>query len=76
MPINIAVIQFEIQPFSPEENLKKAEHFIQQASSSAQIIVFPEDFFLGHSMVEASLSTMMDNMSGTFSSLQPRTKLT
>ncbi len=47
MSINIAVVQFEIQQFAPEENLKKAEHFIQQASSEAQIIVFPEDFLVG-----------------------------
>src|SRR5690242_1127644 len=47
MLTTVAVVQFEIQLFSPEENLKKAERFIQQASSSAQIIVFPEDFLLG-----------------------------
>jgi len=47
MHVKIAVVQFEIQPFMPEENLKKAERFIQEASSEAQIIVFPEDFVVG-----------------------------
>ena len=30
MPVNIAVVQFEIQPFAAEENLKKAERFIRE----------------------------------------------
>src|SRR5947209_16252448 len=47
IPINVAVVQFVIQQVAPEENLKKAERFIQQASSTAQIIVFPEDFLFG-----------------------------
>jgi len=47
MSIKIAVVQFEIQQFASEENLKKAERFIKEASSAAQIIVFPEDFVLG-----------------------------
>src|SRR5690348_6839248 len=47
MPIKIALVQFEIQPFSPQENLKKAQRYIKQASSSAQIVVFPEDFLFG-----------------------------
>jgi predicted amidohydrolase len=47
MSINIAVVQFEIQPFSPQENLKKAEQFIKEAAPPAQIIVFPEDFLFG-----------------------------
>ncbi len=42
MQCKIAVVQFEIQQFEPEKNLKKAERFIQEAiSSQAQIIVFP-----------------------------------
>ncbi len=47
MQINIAVVQFEIQPFAPAENLAKAEQFIQEASSKADMIVFPEDFLTG-----------------------------
>lgn len=48
MKFKIAVVQFEIKQFSPEENLKKAEEFIRKAASSkAQIIVFPEDFVTG-----------------------------
>jgi len=47
MPIKIAVVQFEIQQFVPEENLKKAEPFVEQVSAAAQIIVFPEDFVVG-----------------------------
>ena len=44
----IAVVQFSIKQFSPEENLKKAEAFVKKASfSKAQIIVFPEDFVTG-----------------------------
>ncbi len=47
METKIAVVQFEINQFAPEENLKKAEQFIARASSEAQIIVFPEDFVVG-----------------------------
>jgi len=55
MQINIAVVQFGIQPFAPAETLAEAElrvqqasvrveHFIRKASSRADIIVFPENF--------------------------------
>jgi predicted amidohydrolase len=48
MKFKIAVVQFEIKQFSPEENLKKAEEFIRKASfSKANVIVFPEDFITG-----------------------------
>lgn len=48
MNINIAVVQFAIAPFRPQDNLEKAERFIQQAASAqAHIIVFPEDFVTG-----------------------------
>jgi predicted amidohydrolase len=47
MQINIAVVQFEIQPFAPAENLAKAEQFIQEVSSKADMVVFPEDFLTG-----------------------------
>jgi predicted amidohydrolase len=47
MDIKIAVVQFAINQFAPEENLRKAEQFIETASSEAQIIVFPEDFVVG-----------------------------
>ena len=47
MQVKIAVVQFEIQQFAPEENLKKAERFIREVSAEAQIIVFPEDFVVG-----------------------------
>lgn len=42
--LNIAVIQFDIAQFAPEENLRKAEQFIKQVESQARVIVFPEDF--------------------------------
>src|SRR6266567_5542309 len=47
MQLNIAVVQFAIAQFEPEHNLKKAEQFISEAASQAQIIVFPEDFVTG-----------------------------
>src|SRR5215469_8119273 len=47
MLINIAVVQFEIRPFAPVENLTRAEQFIKEASSKADMIVFPEDFLTG-----------------------------
>ena len=48
MKIKIAVVQFDIRQFCPEENLKKAELFISKAASAkAHIIVFPEDFLTG-----------------------------
>lgn len=48
MKFKIAVVQFEIQHYQPEENLKKAEIFIEKASEkNADVIVFPEDFITG-----------------------------
>jgi len=48
MKFKIAVVQFRITPYAPQENLKKAEKFISKAASSgARIIVFPEDFITG-----------------------------
>ncbi|HEY4035887.1 MAG TPA: carbon-nitrogen hydrolase family protein [Ktedonobacteraceae bacterium] len=55
MQINVAVVQFGIQPFAPAETLAEAElrvqqasvrieQFIKKASSRADIIVFPENF--------------------------------
>lgn len=48
MKIKIAVVQFEIKQYAPEDNLKRAEGFINKASlAKADIIVFPEDFITG-----------------------------
>jgi predicted amidohydrolase len=48
MLIKVAVVQFEISQFAPQENLEKAERFIQQAAAlKAELIVFPEDFLAG-----------------------------
>ncbi len=47
MKVNIAVVQFAIQQFAPEENLAKAEQFIKEVADKAQIIVFPEDVVTG-----------------------------
>lgn len=47
MQFNVAIVQFAINNVAPEENLAKAERFIQEAASQAQIIVFPEDFITG-----------------------------
>jgi predicted amidohydrolase len=48
MQCTVAVVQCAIAQFAPEANLRKAEHFIQQAASQgAQLIVFPEDFVTG-----------------------------
>src|SRR5579864_9336218 len=47
MHITIAVVQFRIQQFAPAENLERAERFIQEAATQADIIVFPEDFVTG-----------------------------
>lgn len=48
MLIKVAVVQFEISPFAPQENLAKAEQFIEQAvAQEADLIVFPEDFLAG-----------------------------
>lgn len=48
MKFKIAVVQFNIKQFCPEENLKNAEDFIKKAASlRANIIVFPEDFITG-----------------------------
>src|ERR1700680_697359 len=48
MLIKVAVVQFEISQFAPQENLEKAEQFIQQAvAQEADLVVFPEDFIAG-----------------------------
>lgn len=47
MKVNIAVVQFGIEQYSPQENLERAERFIREAAGQAQIIVFPEDFLTG-----------------------------
>lgn len=47
MNVRIAVVQLSIQQFAPDENLARAEHFLQQASGNADIVVFPEDFISG-----------------------------
>ncbi len=48
MKIQVAVVQFEISPLAPEDNLARAEQFIQEAiAQDADMIVFPEDFLFG-----------------------------
>jgi predicted amidohydrolase len=47
MYLKIAVVQFAIDQFNPQQNLTKAEHFISEASRENDLIVFPEDFILG-----------------------------
>lgn len=48
MQVKVAVVQFEIVQYEPQENLAKAEEFIRQAAlSGAELIVFPEDFIMG-----------------------------
>lgn len=57
MHSNIAVVQFEIAQFAPEQNLARAEGFIQEAiAQQADIIVFPEDFILGPLLGRADLA--------------------
>lgn len=47
MDMRIAVVQFDIKQLSPDENLRKAEHYISEVAGRADIIVFPEDFVTG-----------------------------
>jgi predicted amidohydrolase len=47
MDTNIAVVQFAITHATPEENLKKARMFVEEATANADMIVFPEDFITG-----------------------------
>jgi predicted amidohydrolase len=47
MLLRIAVVQFSIDPFNPQQNLARAEQFISKASTENDLIVFPEDFILG-----------------------------
>ena len=47
MLVKIAVVQFSIDQFSPQQNLARAEQFIEEASTASDLIVFPEDFILG-----------------------------
>jgi predicted amidohydrolase len=47
MILKIAVVQFAIEQFNPQQNLARAEQFIAEASTENDLIVFPEDFILG-----------------------------
>ena len=47
MDVNIAVVQFAVVQAAPEENLKKARMFVEEAAAQADVIVFPEDFVTG-----------------------------
>ena len=47
MRIKIALVQFEIVPGAPQENLRKAERVIAEAAAGADLIVFPEIFLTG-----------------------------
>ncbi len=48
MRITIALVQFEVTPCKPLENLERMEAFIQQAvEEGAQLVVFPEDAVAG-----------------------------
>src|SRR5215470_10131218 len=47
MCVTIAVVQFRVQQFVPVQNLERAERFVQEAATQADIIVFPEDFMTG-----------------------------
>src|SRR5438552_13926033 len=47
MYLKIAVVQFAIEVFNPQQNLARAEQFIAEASTENDLIVFPEDFILG-----------------------------
>src|SRR5260370_18415538 len=47
MNLRIALVQLWIDALSPEANLKKAERFIEKASTENDLIVFPEDFLAG-----------------------------
>lgn len=47
MFLKIAIVQFAIDQFKPEQNLAKAEQFIAKASGESDLIVFPEDFIVG-----------------------------
>ena len=62
--LKIAVVQFRINQFEPEKNLKKAEKFIAQVSGKADIIVFPEDFLTGG--VEADIIEKFEDREGRY----------
>ncbi len=47
MLAKIAVVQFSIDQFNAQHNLNRAEQYIAKASTTNDLIVFPEDFILG-----------------------------
>ena len=48
MKLRIAVVQFGTKPFATDDNLRRAEQFIEEgALAGTQLIVFPEDFLTG-----------------------------
>jgi predicted amidohydrolase len=70
MQIAIAVVQFEIEQFTPEANLAKAERFVQQAvARQAQIVVFPEDFLTGPLLGRRDLADFDQKYLGRFQAM-------
>jgi predicted amidohydrolase len=48
MKLRIAVVQFGTKPFATDDNLRRAEQFIEEgALAGTQLSVFPEDFLTG-----------------------------
>jgi predicted amidohydrolase len=69
MDVNIAVVQFAITSAAPEENLKKARMFVEEAAVQADMIVFPEDFVTGPLCGNRTLADYKGQYRGYFQEL-------
>jgi predicted amidohydrolase len=76
MKLKIAVVQFRIKNYRPEENLKRAEKFVERAKKSkANIVVFPEDFVTGPIEKRTMLADPKHEYRKYFQSLAKRHKI-
>lgn len=76
MKLKIAVVQFRIKNYRPEENLKRAERFVERGKASkANIIIFPEDFLTGPVERKPGLADSKHEYRKYFQSLAKRHKI-
>lgn len=67
MSVRIAVVQFQISHLKPEENIKRIEDFIRQASEGhANVVIFPEDCITGSIFGDVSKLDSLGNTRKTF----------
>lgn len=75
MSYRIAVVQFEITQSDPNTNLLKAEKFIRNVSTKADVIIFPEDFITGPILARQDLIDTKGYYRSTFQKFAQKYKI-